>query len=323
LIAEDNIINQKLIKRTMEDLGLTITIASNGLEGFQKRKDGNFDLMFMDINMPFMDGVEATKEILEWEREFNQPHIPILALTANALKGDRERFLEAGLDEYTTKPLVREEIINLLNMFLSDFIVDIEKTEESKESTSTQNSTKKPKRQMKVSGALAGDDEPKPKRTMKVSGALAGDEEPNTKSQMKISGALVGDETPSNNTEEKTVVKKDADVLIVKKSAFETKLLVKIVSGFNYSYGTVSSKQNLEELIDTNNYKVIVFDSDYPELDVTSFVSSVRAKNKNTKLVMLNNPKIEVNQELASLVDEVIKEKINKDIAKTIFEKYI
>jgi len=128
LIAEDNIINQKLIKRTLEDLGLTISIASNGLEAFQKRKDGNFDLIFMDIQMPYLDGMEATKEILEYEEDYNQPHVPILALTANALKGDRERFIEAGLDEYTTKPLVRSEIISLLNHFLADYIVETSPT---------------------------------------------------------------------------------------------------------------------------------------------------------------------------------------------------
>ncbi|WP_324172261.1 response regulator [Sulfurimonas sp.] len=124
LIAEDNIINQKLIKRTLEDIGLNVDIANNGLEAFQKRKDGNYDLIFMDIQMPILDGVEATAEILEYEEDYNQAHIPIIALTANALKGDRERFLEAGLDEYTTKPLIRPEIISLLNHFLADFIVD-------------------------------------------------------------------------------------------------------------------------------------------------------------------------------------------------------
>lgn len=135
LVAEDNIINQKLIKRTLEDLGLKVTIASNGLEGFQKRKDGNFDIVFMDINMPFIDGVEATQEILEWEETYNQPHVPILAVTANALKGDRERFLKDGLDEYTTKPIVREEIISLLNTFLSEFIVEIEEEKPQEEKT--------------------------------------------------------------------------------------------------------------------------------------------------------------------------------------------
>lgn len=124
LIAEDNIINQKLIKRTLEDLGLTVSLANNGLEAFQKRKDGNFDLIFMDIQMPFLDGTEAVAEILEYEAEEGLTHVPIIALTANALKGDRERFLDVGLDEYTTKPLVRSEIISILNLFLNGFIVD-------------------------------------------------------------------------------------------------------------------------------------------------------------------------------------------------------
>ncbi|MDD3442719.1 MAG: ATP-binding protein [Sulfurimonas denitrificans] len=128
LVAEDNTINQKLIQRTLEDLGLNVTIANNGLDAFQKRKDGKFDLIFMDIQMPFLDGVEATAEILEWEADYKQPHVPIVALTANALKGDREKFILAGLDEYTTKPLVRAEIITILNMFLADFIVEVNET---------------------------------------------------------------------------------------------------------------------------------------------------------------------------------------------------
>ena len=124
LVAEDNIINQKLIKRTLEDLGLDITLANNGLEAFEKRKNGEFDVIFMDIQMPVLDGIEATQEILDYEEDFEVPHVPIIALTANALKGDRERFMDAGMDEYTTKPLVRAELTSLLNHFLSHKIVD-------------------------------------------------------------------------------------------------------------------------------------------------------------------------------------------------------
>ena len=125
LVAEDNIINQKLIRRTLEDLGLEITLANNGLEAFEKRKNGDFDVIFMDIQMPVLDGIEATQEILDYEEDENVPHIPIIALTANALKGDRERFMDAGMDEYTTKPLVRAELTSLLNHFLADKIIDI------------------------------------------------------------------------------------------------------------------------------------------------------------------------------------------------------
>jgi CheY-like chemotaxis protein len=68
--------------------------------------------------MPIMTGLEATKAIIEWENKTNKQHVPIVALTANAIKGDRERFMQEGMDEYTTKPIKKEEIIQILNQFL-------------------------------------------------------------------------------------------------------------------------------------------------------------------------------------------------------------
>ncbi|BCD60654.1 nitrate- and nitrite sensing domain-containing protein [Nitratiruptor sp. YY08-10] len=130
LVAEDNTINQKLIKKTLEDLGLTVDLANNGLEAFEKRKNGNYDIIFMDIQMPIMDGVEATHEILEYEEESNQPHIPIIALTAHALKGDRERYINEGMDEYITKPLIKNELVAILKKFLKDKIVTEKKPEQ-------------------------------------------------------------------------------------------------------------------------------------------------------------------------------------------------
>jgi CheY-like chemotaxis protein len=120
LITEDNIINQKLIKRILEEHGITVDIANNGLESFEKRRSGNYDLLFMDIQMPVMDGIEATHEILDYEEDEGVPHVPIVALTANALKGDRERFLDEGMDEYITKPIETTELLYILNKFLSN-----------------------------------------------------------------------------------------------------------------------------------------------------------------------------------------------------------
>jgi CheY-like chemotaxis protein len=120
LITEDNIINQKLIKRILEEHGITVDIANNGLESFEKRRSGNYDLLFMDIQMPVMDGIEATHEILDYEEDEEVPHVPIVALTANALKGDRERFLGEGMDEYITKPIETAELLYILNKFLSN-----------------------------------------------------------------------------------------------------------------------------------------------------------------------------------------------------------
>lgn len=119
LVAEDNPINQKLISRVLAEYGVNVEVANNGLEAFEKRRNNSYDLIFMDIQMPVMDGVEATHEILDYEEDDEVPHIPIVALTANALKGDRERFLSEGMDEYITKPIETTELLYILNKFLS------------------------------------------------------------------------------------------------------------------------------------------------------------------------------------------------------------
>jgi len=120
LVTEDNVINQKLISRILQEHGITVDIANNGLESFEKRRNNHdYDLIFMDIQMPVMDGIEATHEILDYEEDEEMPHVPIVALTANALKGDRERFMNEGMDEYITKPIETSELLYILNKFLS------------------------------------------------------------------------------------------------------------------------------------------------------------------------------------------------------------
>ena len=105
LIVEDNIINQKLLKSILTNFDITVTIANNGLEAFNLRKENRYDIIFMDIQMPVMDGVEATQKIIEYERSSEQLHIPIIALTANTLASDRDRYLSIGMDKYLKKPI--------------------------------------------------------------------------------------------------------------------------------------------------------------------------------------------------------------------------
>ncbi|MCK4441307.1 MAG: response regulator, partial [Sulfurovaceae bacterium] len=119
LVAEDNFINQKLIKQILVKYGIEVELANNGLEAFEKIKDNKYDLILMDIQMPVMDGIEATHEIINYEKEESLTHIPIIALTANALKGDRERFIEDGLDEYIAKPIQNNELLFILKKFLN------------------------------------------------------------------------------------------------------------------------------------------------------------------------------------------------------------
>lgn len=116
LLAEDNKVNQKLAFRILEKMGHQIEIAHNGREAFEKYRDGNFNLILMDVQMPEMDGFEATQKIREMERGAGN-HIPIIALTAYAMKGDREKCLAAGMDGYLSKPIKSTELKNTIDSF--------------------------------------------------------------------------------------------------------------------------------------------------------------------------------------------------------------
>jgi len=117
LVADDNMINRKLVKIILEKIGVSVTLVSDGKEAVKKYKDDYFDIIFMDIQMPIMDGVEATHNILKFEKENNLPHVPIIALTANANRGDKEKYLAEGMDDYTPKPLQVDKIKLLISKY--------------------------------------------------------------------------------------------------------------------------------------------------------------------------------------------------------------
>jgi len=118
LVAEDNFINQKLMTRVLDNFGIAVTIVNNGEEALKARQTDKYDIIFMDIQMPIMGGIEATKKISDFEIKENKKHIPIIALTANALQGDREKYIDAGMDGYISKPMQIKELKKVLNKFI-------------------------------------------------------------------------------------------------------------------------------------------------------------------------------------------------------------
>jgi len=118
LLAEDNLVNQRLGMRLLEKRGHSVVVAGNGRETLAAFESGGFDLILMDLQMPEMDGFEATTAIRERERESGN-RVPIVALTAHAMKGDREKCLAAGMDGYLTKPIRPVELDGVLDTYIA------------------------------------------------------------------------------------------------------------------------------------------------------------------------------------------------------------
>ena len=119
LLTEDGIVNQKVAVMMLEARGHTVAIANNGLEAVERLNQERFDLVLMDVQMPEMDGLEATRVIRTIENE-TDTHTPIIAMTAHVMKGDRERCLNAGMDGYLSKPIRAETLYGMIESLVAE-----------------------------------------------------------------------------------------------------------------------------------------------------------------------------------------------------------
>jgi len=222
LVAEDNIINQKLIRHILEETGLDVDMANNGLEAFEKRRNNEYNLIFMDIQMPVMDGLEATSEILDYEKDEEVPHIPIVALTANALKGDKERFLKEGMDEYISKPLETAELMAVLNKYLK---------RKAGVRPGRERAIKKPKTVTKKEKTVLETPPPKIEKSPII--------EPITDNRSNIK-----------------------KILVAKKNLLESRILSKMIQNLNFDYATWDMSSDLAQEAISGKYDILLSDAD-------------------------------------------------------------
>jgi CheY-like chemotaxis protein len=117
LVAEDNVVNQKVAMRMLEKLGCRVDVVANGLEAVEAIGRIAYDCVFMDCQMPEMDGYEATAAIRQHAGQ-DRMHLPIIAMTANAMQGDREQCLAAGMDDYVSKPVTTDDLLAVLRRWV-------------------------------------------------------------------------------------------------------------------------------------------------------------------------------------------------------------
>lgn len=120
LMVEDNPVNRKIGVISLQKLGYSVDTAENGKEALNAVKNTGYDLIFMDIQMPYMDGYEATSSIRRGDDLISDPQLPIIAMTAHALQGDREKSIEAGMNDYITKPINPDKLINVIRHWLPE-----------------------------------------------------------------------------------------------------------------------------------------------------------------------------------------------------------
>jgi signal transduction histidine kinase/CheY-like chemotaxis protein len=338
LVAEDNDINQKLIKKTLEDIGLDVTIANNGFEALEKRKGKEFDLIFMDIAMPIMDGVEATHQIIEHEKANGLKHIPIVALTANALKGDREKFMKEGLDEYITKPIKKERVLKVLNMFLQDFAVR-EEPKEQKSETVQQETKSKPEIKPEVKPESEPEVKSESKQKLKEESKLEVKQDEPPKPEIKP--VPKPKEETKQEVESKPKVQQkpkpkeqpiidvpNKDILILKKSAMDNKIFTTVLSKMANDVESAKDLTEFMQKLDNSHYKIVIVDKDVEGLEVFDIAQKIEEANAkfhlgHTAIVMYVDKNYEPDENEMALCDQIYKGAIKKDDLQKMVDKYI
>ena len=234
LVAEDNAINQKLITRILQEQGMEVDLADNGLEAFDKRKENDYDLIFMDVQMPVMDGIESTHSIHAYEKENELRHVPIIALTANALKGDRERFLSEGMDEYITKPIETEELHYILNKFLSHKATEVSIEDESKEAQEEVH--------VKEESSISESSETAPS-------------EANEEDTLEITDELLLSDYEAPEKVEKKI-------LVAKRYLIEKRVLEKVLDNMQMNYSVLDDNNELEKALESGLYDILIADEE-------------------------------------------------------------
>jgi signal transduction histidine kinase/CheY-like chemotaxis protein len=254
LVAEDNSINQKLIKNVLNGFGIDVTLAGNGEEAVKLRMQNEYDMIFMDIQMPVLGGIEATHKIIEYEEKNRKHHVPIVALTANALSGDREKYMDEGMDNYLSKPIDLERLNILLQEY---FPTHVKKDQEDKRTDSEVTEKEEVKADIDSSDVHIESD-------------ITQEEEP-----LEVCMIEETDDTADDASEEiKPVSEERKDILLYHSFSLIADLYERILQNLGYSVDKILDEEHFMDSIEQNRYKYVLFDGK-PLMNVKCLVSDM------------------------------------------------
>lgn len=331
LIAEDNEINQKLIKHTLKSFEMDLTIVGNGQLALEERKKQEFDIIFMDIAMPVMDGIEATKQIKLYEAENGLKHIPIVAVTANALKGDRERFMSQGLDEYCTKPIKKDILAGMLEKFIPEKRVGASGT-----SALQKQIVKKKVIQQVPQNVTRVVQRPKIVVQQRVIQKPVVVQKEVVVEPAKVVKKLVKKMIPNPKANKNTTqpIKTEApkiepavrstsdgkDILICKKSIIENRIFGGVLKT-NYNVDMAKDFSEFVDLYKHNKYKLVIIDYSVMNFDESKIVEMFNGKDQ--KSILFANLESDDLSSIKSFFTEVLNSGIKKSELEDLVKKYI
>jgi len=250
LIAEDNPVNQQLIEKILNRFGVESTLVPDGQQAVEMRKAHHYDLIFMDIQMPILNGTGATQIILDYEKKHQLKHVPIIALTANALNGDEQKYLQSGMDAYLSKPIQIEQLNALLHTFLNS-------RNETQADQPILAAPEKEKSEKKLDKELPG--------------AIPAQKEAATLSH-------AAQLSPSSKTESKSLpLTRSADILLYfASSPLTVKLYTRVLKNFGYTLEIATDDYDFLTKAEDNNYSCIIFGGFSLRNDIGAYYAALK-----------------------------------------------
>jgi len=316
MVAEDNSINQKLIKNILEGLGVTVALVDNGKMALEERQKEEYDIIFMDIQMPVMGGIEATHAILDYENKNRKHHIPIIALTANALTGDREKYLKEGMDGYLSKPIKLPSLIEVLMQYFSNRVVEV--LEDKAIDVET---IQEPKKDDFVEEIEDISNENVDKELLQVNEIYSDDAKEDkslndTVIETITKETLVSDDEPKEiiAIEDEIVKEKEADILLFKTTGLAANVYASILKNLGYSVAIVTADDAFMDKLENSYYSFVLFDVE-PFMNIQCLIVDL-IKDREAKPFMFISKKEESNACCDILSEEPVASELQEKLSK-------